>query len=116
MSFREILNTLLEAPGALGAAFIDPQGQAVAQAGDPAVTDVLGALQSVWLGEIGRASQRAGLGPVSDLSLEFANQQVLSAQVKEGYFLLVVFAAGGLPSVARARLEEARDELAREIG
>ncbi len=116
MSFRDILDGLLEAPGALGAAFIDPQGQAVAQAGDPAVTDVLGALQSVWLGEIGRASQRAGLGPVSDLSLEFANQQVLSAQVKEGYFLLVVFEAGGLPSVARARLEAARDELAREIG
>ena len=115
MRFHEILNGLLEAPGALGAAFIDPQGQAVAQAGDPAVTDVLGALQSVWLGEIGRASLRAGLGSVSDLSLDFANQQVLSAQIKEGYFLLVVFEAGGLPSVARARLEEAREQLAREI-
>jgi predicted regulator of Ras-like GTPase activity (Roadblock/LC7/MglB family) len=116
MSFREILEGLLTAPGARGAAFIDPQGQTVAQAGDPAVTDVLGALQSVWLGELGRASRRAGLGAVADLSLDFTNQRVLSAQVKEGYFLLVVFEAGGLPSMARARLEEARDELAREIG
>jgi predicted regulator of Ras-like GTPase activity (Roadblock/LC7/MglB family) len=116
MSFHEILDTLLSAPGARGAAFIDPQGQTVAQAGDPAVTEVLGALQSVWLGELGRASDRAGLGAVRDLSLDFSNQRVLSAQVKEGYFLLVVFEAGGLPSFARARLDEAREELAREIG
>jgi predicted regulator of Ras-like GTPase activity (Roadblock/LC7/MglB family) len=116
MSFHEILDGLLTAPGALGAAFIDPQGQTVAQAGDPAVTEVLGVLQSVWLGELERAARRAGLGPVQDLSLEFANQRVLSAQVKEGYFLLVVFEAGGLPSFARSRLDEARRELAGEIG
>lgn len=116
MSFHEILDGFLEAPGALAAAFIDPQGQTVAQAGDPAVTEVLGVLQSVWLGELERAARRAGLGPVQDLSLEFANQRVLSAQVKEGYFILVVFEAGGLLSLARSRLDEARRELADEIG
>ncbi|MGE5347142.1 MAG: roadblock/LC7 domain-containing protein [Acidithiobacillales bacterium] len=116
MSFQQILDGLLSAPGARGAAFLDPQGQTVAQAGDPAVTEVLGALQSVWLGELGRASDRAGLGAVRDLTLDFSNQRVLSAQVKEGYFLLVVFDAGGLTSYVRARLDEAREELAREVG
>jgi len=116
VSFEDVLETLASAPGAIGAAFVDPQGQTVARAGDPAATDVLCALQSVWLGELGRASARAGLGDVRDLSLDFEDRHVLSAQVKDGYFLLVVFSANGLPSIARARLDEARDRLAREIG
>jgi predicted regulator of Ras-like GTPase activity (Roadblock/LC7/MglB family) len=116
MSFEDVLATLASAPGAIGAAFVDPQGQTVARAGDPVATDVLGALQSVWLGELGRASGRAGLGPVRDLSLDFEDRHVLSAQVKDGYFVLVVFSARGLPSIARARLEEACEKLGREIG
>jgi predicted regulator of Ras-like GTPase activity (Roadblock/LC7/MglB family) len=116
MSFEEVLSSLASAPGAIGAAFVDPQGQTVARAGDPLATDVLGALQSVWLGELGRASERAGLGEIRDLSLDFEDRHVLSAQVKDGYFLLVVFASQGLPSIARARLDDARERLAREIG
>jgi len=116
MSFESVLASLVSAPGALGAAFIDPQGQTVATAGDPAATDVVGALQSVWLSELGRATGRAGLGAVQDLSLDFETCRVLSAEVKDGYFLLVVFSADGLPSIARSRLDEAREQLAREIG
>lgn len=115
MSFEDVLSSLASAPGAIGAAFVDSQGQTVARAGDPAATDVLGALQSVWLSELGRASVRAGLGEVRDLSLDFEDRHVLSAHVKDGYFVLVVFSAQGLPSIARARLDEAREQLAREM-
>ena len=117
MRFHEILDGLLAAPGALAAAFIDPQGQTVAQAGDPAV-DRGSRRPASPSGSASWSARRDGPGsaPVQDLSLEFANQRVLSAQVKEGYFLLVVFEAGGLPSFARSRLDEARRELAGEIG
>ncbi len=104
------------APGALGAAFIDPQGQTVARVGEPAATEVLGAYQSVWLGELTRLADRAGLGGLSDISFDFEGRRVLSARVKEGYFLLVVFEVSGVPSLARARLDEVRASLAAEIG
>jgi predicted regulator of Ras-like GTPase activity (Roadblock/LC7/MglB family) len=115
MNFNGILSTLLDVPGALGAAFIDPQGQTVAQLGSPEATEVLGAYQSVWLGELGRLAERTGLGAVSDLSLDFEGKRVLSAQVKSGYFLLVVFDPTGLSSVARARLDDVRRSLAAEV-
>ena len=116
MSFSGILSSLLDVPGALGAAFIDPQGQTVAQLGSPEATEVLGAYQSVWLGELGRVAERSGLGAVSDLSLDFEGKRVLSAQVKAGYFLLVVFDPTGLSTLARARLETIRESLAAEVG
>ena len=115
MSFETILSSLLESPGALGAAFLDPQGEVIARAGDEAATEVLGAYQSVWLAELGRAAERSGLGPVSSLALEFDGKKVLSAPVKAGFFLLVVLSPGGRPSVVKGAMEAARERLASEV-
>ena len=115
MSLETILSGLLEAPGALGAAFLDPQGEVVARAGDEAATEVLGAYQSVWLAELGRAADRAGLGPITDLSLEFEGRRVLTAPVKAGFFLLVVLSTRSRPTLVRNRMEEARERLASEV-
>jgi predicted regulator of Ras-like GTPase activity (Roadblock/LC7/MglB family) len=112
----DILSSLLAIPGVLGASFIDPQGQSVAHAGDPGVTEVLSAYESVWLGELGRAGERAGLGALGDVALDFERKRVVTAAVKDGYFVLVVLDPGGLGSVVRARLEEARERMASEIG
>jgi predicted regulator of Ras-like GTPase activity (Roadblock/LC7/MglB family) len=115
VSLETILSGLLESPGALGAAFLDPQGEVVARAGDEAATDVIGAYQSVWLTELGRAADRAGLGPISELALEFEGRKVLTAPVKAGFFLLVVLSPAGRPSVVRAGMDAARDRLAAEV-
>ncbi len=115
MSFETILSSLLDSPGALGAAFLDPQGEVIARAGDEAATEVLGAYQSVWLAELGRAADRAGLGTISELALEFEGRKVLTAPVKAGFFLLVVLSPDGRPSVVRARIEDVRDRLASEV-
>jgi predicted regulator of Ras-like GTPase activity (Roadblock/LC7/MglB family) len=115
VSLETILSSLLESPGALGAAFLDPQGEVIARAGDEAATEVLGAYQSVWLAELGRAAERSGLGPVSGLSLEFDGRKVLTAPVKAGFFLLVVLSPEGRPSVIRAGMDQARDRLAAEV-
>jgi len=112
----DILSSLLAIPGVLGASFIDPQGQSVAHAGDPAATEVLSAYESVWMGELGRAGERSGLGALGDVTLDFERKRVLTSAVKDGYFVLVVLDAGGLVSVVRARLEEARERLSSEIG
>jgi predicted regulator of Ras-like GTPase activity (Roadblock/LC7/MglB family) len=115
MSFADALDGLLGAPGALGAAFLDPQGAIIARVGDESATEVLGAYQSVWLGELRRAAERSGLGEISDLSFQFASRRVLTAHVKAGYFILVVFDQGGQPHAVRPRLDEARARHVAEI-
>lgn len=115
MSFADALSGLLEAPGALGAAFIDPQGEVIARVGDDGATEILGAYQSVWLGELRRAAERSGLGEISGLSFQFAKRRILTTHVKAGYFVLVVFSENGQPHVARPRLDEARARLVAEI-
>jgi predicted regulator of Ras-like GTPase activity (Roadblock/LC7/MglB family) len=116
VSFAEVLDGLLKAPGALGAAFLDPQGQTIAEAGSTEVTEVMSAFQSVWLGELTRASERAELGRLESLAFDFDSRRVLTAEVKHGYFLLVVFDRSGITSMARSRLEDVRELLAAEIG
>ena len=115
MSILDALEGLLSAPGALGAAFIDPQGEIVARVGDARATDVLGAYQSVWMGELRRAAERSALGEISDLSFEFEKRRVLTTHVKAGYFVLLVFDAAGQTHTARPRLDDARVRLAAEI-
>lgn len=115
MSLESILSSLVESPGALGAAFLDPQGEVIARAGDEAATETLGAYQSVWLTELGRAADRSGLGPVSSLALEFDGRRVLTVPVKAGFFLIVVLAPEGRPSVVRAGMDAARERLASEV-
>src|ERR1035441_8103779 len=82
MRFADALEGLLDAPGALGAAFIDPQGEIIARVGGKSATEVLGAYQSVWLGELRRAAERSGLGEISDLSFQFASRRILTTHVK----------------------------------
>ncbi len=116
MPFSQILQPLLAAPGALAAAFFDPQGQPIAQVGNRAAVEVLGAYQSVWISQLSSAFSRSGLGAVSELSVEFAGKRTLSALVRDRYYVVVVFERDGVPALARARLQEVRDRLAPEIG
>jgi predicted regulator of Ras-like GTPase activity (Roadblock/LC7/MglB family) len=115
VSLETILGSLLDSPGALGAAFLDSQGEVIARAGDETATEILGAYQSVWLTELGRAADRAGLGPISEVALEFEGRRVLTASVKAGFFLLVVLSPTGRPSVVRAGMDAARQRLASEV-
>jgi predicted regulator of Ras-like GTPase activity (Roadblock/LC7/MglB family) len=115
VSFADVLGGLGGAPGARGAAFLDPQGQMVAASGDDAALETFGAYQSVWLGELGRAAGRAGLGELSEVTMDFAGARVLAAEVKDGYFLVVLLDRGGLLAPVRARLDDARERLAAEL-
>ncbi len=116
MKLADALSPLLKAPGALAAAFVDPQGQSIAEVGDAGVLEVLGAYQSVWLSGLRGAAARSGLGPLLDVSLDFASRRLLAAEVRDGYFVLVVFDRTGVPAVARARFPELREALSAEIG
>lgn len=115
MTLSETLEPLLAAPGALAAAFVDPQGQTIAHVGDAGVLEVLSAYQSVWLVELRGAAERAGLGEMREVSLDFASRRVLAGEVGDGYFVLVVFDRTGVPSLARVNLPTVRERLRTEI-
>lgn len=116
MNLRDVLLPVLEAPGALAAAFLDPQGQEIASAGDGALLEALGAFHSVWMVELERAAAGGGLGEVTEVDLDFEAGRVLATPVKDGYFVLALFDRSGVPSVARRALATARERLAHEIG
>ncbi len=115
MTFDEILAPLVSREGAISAAFLDPHGEPIAVVGDRGSLQALGAYQSVWMGELGKIAEEGGLGSIGEVSFEFEARSVLAAPVREGYFILLVLPKGATASVARARLEEARERLVREI-
>ncbi len=115
MSFSEVLGQLLKVPGVRGAAFLDPQGETVAEVGERDSIELFGAYQSVWLSEMGHLAERAGLGKVTDFTLDFDTRRVMATQVKDGYFVLVVFDADGMASLARERVRRAVPALAAEL-
>jgi len=116
MSFDDVLRPVLGAPEARAVAFLDPQGQEVASVGDRELLETFGAYHSVWTTELGRAAAAGGLGEVTEVDFDFEAGRVLATPIKDGYFLLVLFGRGGIPSVARPLLAAARERLAAEIG
>jgi hypothetical protein len=116
MSLQDVLRPVLDAPDARAVAFLDPQGQEIASLGDRDLLETLAAYHSVWSAELARAAAGGGLGEVTEVDLDFGAGRVLATPVKDGYFVLVLFGRGGVPSVARPFLAAARARLAVEIG
>jgi hypothetical protein len=113
--FSTILAPLLETPGAVAAAFYDPQGQAIADAGDRGAVEVLGTYHSVWFGELTRAAESSGLGGLREVAIDFGERRVVSTLVAEGYYLVVVFERHAIPARGREAFVEASRRLAAEV-
>ena len=116
MNFADLLQPLLTVPGAVAAAFYDPQGQSIAEAGDHEAVEALGAYHSIWLSALEETSSRSGLGPVEELAIDFAGRRALTATVGGRYYLVVVFDPWAQVSLVRPRIALVRDRLAAEIG
>jgi roadblock/LC7 domain-containing protein len=113
--FSEILSPLLRTPGAVAAAFFDPQGQSIAEVGDRSAIEILGAYHSVWLADLVRSSEASGLGELRELAIDFSGLRTASALVSGRYYVVVVFTRDGIPTMGRNALAEACRRLAAEI-
>jgi len=116
LNFSDLLQPLLTVPGAVAAAFYDPQGQSIAEAGDRGAVEALGAYHSIWLSTLEEASSRSGLGPVQELAIDFTGRRALTVTVGGRYYLVVVFEPQAVPSLVRPEIAQVRDRLAAEIG
>lgn len=122
MPFQRILRELLEVtPGAIGAVFLDRGGEAVELWSDrvfdvgPEGLRAIGAYQGVYLGELKRLCERIGAGPPQRFTIDFEQARVLSCDLKEGYYLVLVIDPNANEGIAWHHLSECRRKLIAEL-
>src|SRR5437868_262741 len=112
---------LLSTPGAIGAVFLDRGGEAVSLFAE-SVFEIgadglraVGAYEGIFLSDLKRTCERLGAGRLDRLTIDFEHARVLSCNLKEGYYLVLVIAAGGNEGIAAERLRRCRERLIAEL-
>lgn len=122
MIFRNILRDLLKATdGSIGAMFLDQQGESVEVTterpfdADDHDLKVIGAYQGIFLSQLHRICETIEAGRPKRFKLEFAATTILSCDLKDGYYLVLVIEAGTNEGLAWHRLDACRDQLLAEM-
>ncbi|HEY6844547.1 MAG TPA: roadblock/LC7 domain-containing protein [Thermoanaerobaculia bacterium] len=122
MVFQKILREMLQStPGAIGAVFLDREGEAVDlfaedvfEIGDDGLR-TLGAYAGIFLSKVRRACETADAGEPLMLTLDFAKVKVFSCSLKDGYYLVLIVANTASEGVTVQRLIRCRNQLIAEI-
>ena len=120
--FDAILRELLTSTsGAIGAIFLDREGEAV-QFWSERVFDIgpdglraIGAYQGIYLAELQRICDRIEAGRPERFTIEFADTRILSCDLKEGYYLVLVIDRSANEGLAWHHLRSCRQRLLAEI-
>jgi predicted regulator of Ras-like GTPase activity (Roadblock/LC7/MglB family) len=120
--FQNTLRELLDnTPGALGAVFLDREGEAV-ELWTERVFDIgadhlraIGAYQGVYLSQLKRLCERTSVGRLQRFTIDFQNARVLSCDLKEGYYLVLVIEPTASEGIAWHHLEECRRKLISQL-
>ena len=122
MIFRNILRDLLTSfPGAIGAMFLDQQGESVEVTterpfdADDHDLKVIGAYVGIFLAQLHRICQTLEAGRPRRFKLQFLLTTILSCDLRDGYYLVLVVEAGTNEGLAWRRLEACRDRLLAEM-
>ncbi|HYH05944.1 MAG TPA: hypothetical protein VEK11_02685 [Thermoanaerobaculia bacterium] len=118
--FRLILDELLVTThGALAAIFLDWEGETVELACDRDLSDhhlrILGAYQGIFLTRLRAMCANVGAGEPRRFKIEFANKAVLSYDVKDGYFIVLLLDGSFNEGMAWRRLEKCVQRLLAEM-
>jgi predicted regulator of Ras-like GTPase activity (Roadblock/LC7/MglB family) len=120
--FHEILGELLRTcPGAVGAIFLDHEGESVALRSDR-IFDIgeyglkaIGAYSGLFLNNAQRIVSNLDGGAPDRLTITFEHARVLSCPLKEGYYLVLVVDHNSSEAVAWQRLGHCREALLAEM-
>jgi len=120
--FQQILRELLDnTPGALGAVFLDRAGEPV-ELWTERVFDIgadslraIGAYQGVYLSQLKRLCERTSAGRLQRFTIDFQHARVLSSDLKEGYYLVLVIEPTASEGMAWHHLEECRRKLIAQL-
>lgn len=118
--FRLILDELLvKTRGALAALFLDYEGETVDLACDRDLSDhdlrVLGAYQGIFLTRLRAMCEEVSAGEPRRFKLEFPDLAVMSYDVKDGYYLVLLVDGSCNEGLAWRRLETCRERLLEEM-
>ena len=118
--FRLILDELLVTThGALAALFLDFEGETVELVCDRDLSDhnlrILGAYQGIFLMQLRTLCANVGAGEPRRFKIEFAEKAVLSYDVKDGYYVVLLVDNSFNEGVAWRRLERCREKLLAEM-
>ena len=120
--FETILRELLAAtPGAIGAIVLDREGESI-QLWAERVFDIgadglraIGAYQGIYLSELRRICDRLDMGTARRFSTTFEHSKVLSWDIKEGYYIVLIIDGQANDGVAWHHLRSARQRLLAEL-
>jgi predicted regulator of Ras-like GTPase activity (Roadblock/LC7/MglB family) len=122
MPFRRILQDLVTAThGALGAIFLDQEGETVEVLTErPFEADdndlkVVGAYSGIFLTQLRNVCHEMGTGKLDRFKLEFATTTVFSCDLKDGYYVVLLTDGTTNEGVAWQRLCECRERLLGEM-
>lgn len=119
MPFNYLLtNLLVDVPQALGAIFVDPEGEAVelvTRHGDPFDLKVEGAYHSIFLRQLDALTASANAGPIDSFVLEGTHLTTLTQALPDGYYVVLVVDRSASRAQALERLRRAAQVFADEI-
>ena len=122
MLFRRILLDLLQTThGSLGAIFLDSEGETVEVTTErPLDADdhdlrVIGAYQGIFLSNLKRLCETLRAGAPHRFKVEFEKMNVLSCDLKDGYYLVLVVDESANEGIAWRQLERCRARIVEEL-
>jgi len=119
MPFNYLLtNLLVDVPSAVGAIFLDPEGEAVdwvTRHGDPFDLKVEGAYHSIFKRRLDSVAAGAQIGPIQSYVSRASTITSLTHALPDGYYLVLVLDRPGSTGQALYQLRRAATIVAREI-
>ena len=119
MPFNYLLtNLLVDVPQAVGAIFVDPEGEAVewvTRRGDPFDLKVEGAYHSIFMRQLENVASSVKVGAIDSFVLEGSRLVTLTQALPDGYYVVLIVDRSGSRAQALHRLRCAAQVFAQEI-
>jgi hypothetical protein len=120
MPFNYLLtNLLVEVPGAVGAIFLDPEGEAVEWVSqrhrDPYDLKVEGAYHSIFKRQLAEVAIATQAGPLQSYIFVGRDLVTLTQLLSDGYYVLLVVRRGGSTALASHHLRRAAKAIEAEL-
>lgn len=119
MPFQYLLtNLVVDVPGAQGAVFVDPEGEAVdfvARRATPYELKLEGAYHGIFLRRAGQLARLVGGGDLTQITIGGRKMQAMGLMLRSGYYLVLVMDPGAPKAIATAAMHRAAEALNQEI-
>jgi predicted regulator of Ras-like GTPase activity (Roadblock/LC7/MglB family) len=119
MPFNYLLtNLLVDVPQAVGAIFVDPEGEAVewvTRHDDPFDLKVQGAYHRIFIRQLEQLTANVDAGAIASFVIEGSRLVTLTQALPDGYYVVLVVDRSGSRAYALHRLRRAAEVIANEI-